>query len=40
MSDYWTAYLIVMGVFNLMGGCLIWYLKRDQKRRQRPHGQE
>ncbi len=40
MSDYWMAFIIVMGVFNSIGGVLIWYLKQDQKRHQRSQGQE
>ncbi len=40
MSDYWIAFIIVMGVFNLFGGGLIWYLKREQKRCHHFHGRD
>ena len=30
MSDYWIALLSLIVVTNMMGGALIWYLKREQ----------
>ena len=39
MSDYWIAFIIVMGVSNLIGVGVIWYLKREQKgHHQHEHG--
>ena len=40
MSDYWIAFIIVMGVANLAGAGVILYLKREQKghRHQPGHG--
>ncbi|MDR7926433.1 hypothetical protein RIE95_05415 [Acidithiobacillus thiooxidans] len=37
MSDYWIAFIIVMGISNLMGVGVILYLKRDQKGRNHQH---
>ncbi len=38
MSDYWIAFIIVMGVSNLVGVGVILYLKREQKGHQHRHG--
>ena len=40
MSDYWIALLSTIIVTNVIGGALIWYLKREQKRRDCPHGED
>ncbi|MHB8226364.1 hypothetical protein [Acidithiobacillus sp.] len=40
MSDYWIALLSTIAVTNIIGGALIWYLKREQKKRHRSHGHE
>ncbi len=34
MSDYWIALLSAIIATNIIGGVLIWYLKREQKRRE------
>ena len=38
MSDYWIAFIVVMGVSNLVGVGVIWYLKREQKGHNHQHG--
>ena len=38
MSDYWIAFIIVMGVSNLIGAGVILYLKREQKGHHHQHG--
>lgn len=38
MSDYWIALLSAIIATNVISGALIWYLKREEKKRDYPHG--
>lgn len=34
MGEYWTAFIVVMGLANLAGFGVILYLKRERKARR------